>query len=131
MEYPGYSAHPASVFRDPGVKNIYRIYRQVNETILPKIRHFFYDKELVTHFSSIDLFPLMVMEKIVHRVENEQTADLGKIIAEIEMFTKDFFGPLIDNIVDAFPKGAFSCMSLYPPESDFPPDPFIHPELKR
>jgi len=63
VEYPGYSAHPASVFRDPGVKNIYRVYRQVNETILPRIRHFFYDKELVTYFNnSIDLFPLMMME---------------------------------------------------------------------
>ncbi|MCX6581485.1 MAG: radical SAM protein [Candidatus Aminicenantes bacterium] len=105
VEYPGYSAHPASVFREPAVKNIYRVYRQVNETILPKIRHFFYDKELVTYFNnSFELFPLMVMEKIVHWVENEKSADSGQIVAGIERFTKDFFGPLIDNICDAFPK---------------------------
>jgi radical SAM superfamily enzyme YgiQ (UPF0313 family) len=105
VEYPGYSAHPASVFREPAVKNIYRVYRQVNETILPKIRHFFYDKELITYFNNnFELFPLMVMEKIVHWVENENTEDLGRIVAGIERFTKDFFGPLIDNIFDAFPK---------------------------
>ncbi len=104
VEYPGYSAHPASVFREPAVKNIYRVYRQVNETILPRFRHFFYDKELVTYFNSIDLFPLMVMEKIVHSLENEKSTDLGQVVAGIEKFTKDFFGPLIDAIGDAFPK---------------------------
>ena len=104
VEYPGYSAHPASVFREPAVKNIYRVYRQVNETILPRIRHFFYDKELGTQFNSIELFPLMVMEKIVHSIEIEKTEDSGQIVAGIERFTKDFFGPLIDNIHDAFPK---------------------------
>lgn len=76
-------------------------------------RYLFYDKELVTYFNSIDLFPLMVMEKIVHEVENEKTEDLGQIVAGIERFTKDFLGPLIDNIVDAFPKYKNPALSLW------------------
>ena len=105
LESPGFPANPGYRFLNNETLLVYSGYSYVNKSVLTKIRHFFYDKELVTYFNnSFELFPLIVMEKIVHWVENEKTEDLGKIVAGIERFTKDFFGPLIDNIGDAFPK---------------------------
>lgn len=91
VEYPDYSAHPAAVFLDPMVKDVYRVHRMINETFLPKIRHFFYDKELAGRYGFIDLFPLRLFEKVFDSVLENKFSNIKEYKEEIESFIKNTF----------------------------------------
>ena len=103
IEYPGFSKHPAATFLDPQVKNVYSIYRSVNQTLLPKIRHFFYDKELVKRYGFIYLFPLRILEKISMSVVEKKFTNLEDYVLDIETYIKQTFITCIDNIFSDFP----------------------------
>lgn len=89
VEYPDYSAHPAAVFLDPIVKDVYSVHRMINETFLPKIRHFFYDKELAGKYEFIDLFPLRLFEKVFDSVLENKFSNMQDYAEEIESFIKN------------------------------------------
>ena len=102
VEYPGFSNQPAATFMDPQVKNVYSIYRSVNQTLLPKIRHFFYDMELVKRYNFINLFPLRLLEKISMSVVEKKFTSLEDYLLDIETYIKQAFITIIDNIFSDF-----------------------------
>lgn len=104
IDSPGFPAHPTYRFLNNDVMIVYSAYSYVNKLVLPKIRHFFYDRELVSSFHIVELFPIMVMENIINWIEKEKTDDLRKIVSLSESFTKEVFGAIIGNIFEAFPK---------------------------
>jgi hypothetical protein len=97
------SKHPIAKFKNQNVKYIYSIYRSINESALPKIRHFFYNKKLVDKYDFINLFPLRVIEEILKNIVENKLMDLKECISNIEEFIKNTFRPCIDDIFCYFP----------------------------
>lgn len=102
VEYPGYSAHPASKFLNQQVKYIYSIYRYVNRDVLPKIRHFFYNKALVEKYDFINLFPLTMLEEILNCVSEDKFSDFKDYVHHAGMYIKKVFRSKIEEIFSDF-----------------------------
>jgi radical SAM superfamily enzyme YgiQ (UPF0313 family) len=103
-EAPGFVSYPIAKFSNRDVIYVYSIYRAVNEVFLKKIRHFFYDKELVQEYPFINRFPITLYEEILSVVSERKYAEIKEYTYYIVDFVKDFFRPYIIEIFSRFPK---------------------------
>jgi hypothetical protein len=101
-EYPGFSKHPAAKFLDRQVMYIYSVYRMVIETIIPKVRAFFYNKCLIERHGFINFFPLKLLEEIVSTVIDNKFRELKDYVLYVEAFVKKVFRPYIERIFSDF-----------------------------
>ena len=103
-EGPRFVANPIAKFRDKDVIFIYSIYRAVNELFLKKIRHLFYDKQLVQVYPFINMFPISMYEKIITVVREKKYSDIKEYTYHTMDFIKDSFSPYLGEIFSRFPK---------------------------
>ncbi|HLP59985.1 MAG TPA: hypothetical protein VK186_14185, partial [Candidatus Deferrimicrobium sp.] len=102
-EEPGFVSNPIAKFSNSDVITVYSIYRAVNELILKKIRHLFYDKRFVKEYPFINRFPITMYEKILSAVRDQTCTDIKEYTYYIMDFIKDSFRPYLGEIFSRFP----------------------------
>lgn len=103
-EKPGFVSHPAAKFSDRKVVLVYSIYRALNESVLKKIRHFFYDKEVVQMYPFINTFLMKIYKEILSAVSESKYGELRDCVHYILDFARDAFRPHLKDIFASFPK---------------------------
>ena len=103
IENPGFTSHPKAIFRDRKVVFFYSIYRAINEMILKKIRHFFYDRELVRMHSFLEDFPIRILEEILVAVNENKYGEIKDYAYDILGFVKNTLEEHIWEIFSNFP----------------------------
>lgn len=102
-EEPGFAANPIAKFGNRDVISVYSIYRAVNEIFLKKIRHLFYDKQLVQAYPFINRFPITLYEEIISVVLDRKYMDIKGYTYHVVEFMKNFFKPYLGEIFSRFP----------------------------
>ncbi|MCX6584804.1 MAG: radical SAM protein [Candidatus Aminicenantes bacterium] len=102
-EEPGFVANPIAKFSNRDVISVYSIYRAVNELFLKKIRHLFYDQQLVQAYPFINRFPITMYEEILSAVGDQKCTDIKGYTYHIVDFIKDSFRPYLGEIFSRFP----------------------------
>jgi len=98
----GFPGALAATLKDSRTKTVYNIYSLVNRRFLLKIRHFFYNKDLVKQYNFINLFPLRLLERIFLSVKNRESENLEDYVIDIEIYIKQTFSVYIDRIFSDF-----------------------------
>lgn len=101
-EEPGFVANPIAKFKNRDVITVYSIYRALNELFLKKIRHLFYDQQLVEAFPFINRFPITMYEEILAVVGDQKCTDIKGYTYHIVDFIKESFRPHLGEIFSRF-----------------------------
>lgn len=88
VEYPDFSNYPSIRFRYPLVEKIYSIYKAIDKSVIPFIRPYLKNKELIEKKPFLNLFPLKIMKKIVSDVVDDRVTFIPKYVLDSAAYLK-------------------------------------------